>query len=317
MAATPQDYKAPLYTLPTTEELFTNDSLTDSTVDIIKIHDARSPRSGQRMQTPKSWTYTYISTIGRPVHSSNPHNGDHSSVRKLVKQVFSERESNGRSTTPLIWVAEDKNVALSLRVNLASADRMARRWDRAQDDKSGKKSRKAIAYTYGVVELQQKRPEFTASWLLFYTQVNVLHVLRNYGLSRDHTAWNRKPSWVVKMIDNPSTMAYVFMLCMYLLVAQHPYFVNQGDEYQQLCVGIGLATGILLSMLSSFAEPGLPFPMYIVAGTASASLFLSMCGHWVWRTYLSTRDQRLERKLVRVEGGSAQYGHGDAGNQAS
>jgi S-adenosylmethionine/arginine decarboxylase-like enzyme len=75
------------------------------------------------------------------------------------------------------------------------------------------------------------------------------------------------------------------------------YHINRNDHYQQLLLVTGLAAGLLLSPSVPFSVPESPVSLHTFAVTTSVALACSACGHWIWRTFFTTRDARLERKI--------------------
>ena len=211
-------------------------------------------------------------------------------IEELLGDVATRQECQGQPKRSLILVAEGSAVSVASQV-LHRADR-----------DSGRRSDVCISMmesTYGVIRLQNHHRKFLHSWILAVGQASLYWLLRNYDISRDPaTKHMAVPLPYTAVLRNPSTGIFVICALLYGVFAMLQYHVNRTDSFQQLCLVIGLAVGVLLSPSLPLTVPESPVSVHIFAITTSVALVCSACGHWVWRTFFSTREARLEKKLV-------------------
>jgi len=220
------------------------------------------------------------------------------SDQDLLDDVAMRQKCQGHSGRSIIWVAEGSAASAVSRA-LRQADWG---WNGRSDT-----HRSVLESTYGIVRLQSHHRIFLKSWMLAIGQASSYWFLHNYEISRDSTTHTAGMSFLyTRILRSPSTGVFVICALLYSVFAMLQYHINRADYFQKLCLVTGLTAAILLSPAIPFSVPESSVSVHIFAATTSVALVCSACGHWVWRTFFSTREARLEKKL-------AEWGK-DAGN---
>jgi hypothetical protein len=218
------------------------------------------------------------------------HHGPAEHTRGFLDDMAMQQECHGRSERSLIWVAE------STAVNLIS--QALRRADRDPNRRSDA-HKSMLESTYGVIRLQSHHRKFLRSWILTIGQASLYWLLRNYEVSRDPTTSTVSVLMLyAETLRTPSAGVFVISALLYVVFAMLQYHINRADYFQQICLTTGLAAGLLLSPSVPFTVPESPVCVHIFAAATSVAMVCSACGHWVWRTFFSTREARLEKKLA-------------------
>jgi hypothetical protein len=206
------------------------------------------------------------------------------------------KQGHGRddlSTKPLVFVAEAPDARTIYDLLRQPAPRVY---------KHGGGRIATARRTLGVIEVQQHHSNMRTTCCLAWGQWGWFTVLRNYDACRQSTTSCRSDSTsLLSIIHNPSNGMVVLGALVYICQAILQYTINRQDYYQQLCLVIGLAAGLLLSPFVPSSVPGPPVSMHTLMATTSVALVCSAFGHWIWRKYFSTRETRLEKKLVQWE----------------
>ena len=218
------------------------------------------------------------------------HHGPAEHIRDFLDDMTMQQECHGRSERSLIWIADNTEVDL-ISWALLRADRDSNR--RSDAHKS------MLESTYGVIRLQSHHRKFLRSWILTIGQASSYWLLRNYEVSRDPTTSTVSVLMLyAETLRTPSAGVFVISALLYGVFAMLQYHINRADYFQQICLITGLAAGLLLSPSVPFTVPESPVCVHIFAAATSVAMVCSACGHWVWRTFFSTREARLEKKLA-------------------
>lgn len=201
-----------------------------------------------------------------------------------------EDEHDESATRPLVWVAQAPD-ARAVYKSLHEHGFPVR--------KSPKGKTAVFWRTYGVIELQPYRPSLIGLCIPMWGQWSCFMVLQDYYACRNSTTPCRSDSMLgPNVLHDPSDGVFMIVTLLYSFATIVQYQVNREDYYQQLCLIVGLAAGLLLSPSIPFTVPGSPVSVHTFVATTSVALACSAIGHWIWRTYFSTLETRLERRLL-------------------
>lgn len=271
-----------------------NEAANDSAVDIVYVYCISEKQAGTY---PRLCGYDY--SYHHPIRSYTKKkcSGTPEPLTELLGDVYKERETLGRTTTPLIWVVEGDGArylcwmqqALDLIVRDSELQGVNNTW--AEN----------ISSTYGVVVLNGDRPRFPLAWFLVWCQFQCLNTIGVYEKG-DKSRAPIPIKWLpVSLMREPRFLA----LCIlgYCWAGVMAYRINRNDYYQRWCVATGLAIGFFLFQFALKKDDTWPTLLYLSATMAAGALELSMIGHGVWRYWFShrTRDKRVERVLVQLK----------------
>lgn len=211
-------------------------------------------------------------------------------ARNLLDDVAVQQECQGRSGRPLVWLVEGHAARLAVQTL---------HWVDQELDGRNDAHRLVLQSTYGVVRLQNHHRTFLHSCILTVAQVGGYWLIRNHEISQDRIPHgDRNPFTYTGVPGVKPTGVFVICALLYGVFAMLQYHINRADYFQQLCLIIGLAAGLLLSSSIPFAVAESSVSIHTLAATTSVAMACSAYGHWTWRTFFSTREIRLEKILA-------------------
>jgi hypothetical protein len=94
-----------------------------------------------------------------------------------------------------------------------------------------------------------------------------------------------------------STFLFVCFALMYGAAAINHYRLRRRDAYQYLAVPVGIIAGLCILASSAGSSDESPKMVSTFAFCVAVANMLSVCAHSIWRTTISPRRVRLQRKI--------------------